>query len=136
MRRRDVVALAGVVAGAAGVITLGFLLKKFLSSKRVEKFEEELVERIIENSPIHGITAGKKRSKRSAKVQGSRLVKQKRDSAAKLLASMKRGQSYTQVELVDKSGIPYRSVRRYVELLAKEGKLRSMGYGKGKKFTK
>jgi len=143
MRKRDVLALAGVVVGAAGIVALGFLLKKFLSNAKVEKFEENLVAKIVENSPIKGGSKAKARKQKSKKV-AKKVVKRntskraivKGGNASKLLKVMKRGQEYSQVELEKMSKIPYRSVRRYVESLVGQQKVMAEGYGKGKRFIK
>lgn len=140
MRKRDVLAVAGVVAVAAGVVALGFLLKKFLSNTKVEKFEENLVARIVENSPIKGIVMRKSRKRQAEKAPVKRksatLVAVRSGNATKLLAVMKKGHEYSQVELGKVSKIPYRSVRRYIDLLIKSKKVQAQGYGKGKRFVR
>jgi len=153
MRRRDVLAFAGIVAGAAGVIALGFLLKKFIANKKVEKFEDELVGRIVDGSPFKEAVRPRKKS-RKTRVLSKRPVKtrkavtksnakktsvlvfEKTNRAKKLLSAMDKGQAYTQVMLEKQARLPYRSVRRYVEYLVQQGKVQAMGYGKGKKFIK
>jgi len=153
MRRRDVLAFAGIVAGAAGVVALGFFLKKFIANKKVERFEEELVARIVEGSPFKEAVRPRKRLRKaknllkkqansrkttakSAVQRTSSLVFEKTNRARKLLSAMDKGQAYTQVMLEKQSHLPYRSVRRYVEYLVQQGKVQAMGYGKGKKFMR
>ncbi|MCC7303973.1 hypothetical protein IT418_00970 [bacterium] len=121
--------VAGVVVGAAGIIAVGFLLRKFIGNKQVEAFEEKLVEKIVESSPF------KSQRKRTVKKK-SKLVVAKLGNAKKLLSVMKKGKEYTQVMLVSVSKISYRSVRRYIETLVQQGKIVTRGYGKGKKFVK
>lgn len=147
MRKRDIVTFTGVIVGAAGVIALGFLLKKFIANKKVEQFEEDLVAAIVDKSPFHGITQTKKISAKETVVNKivvkkpngrkvSVLAVAKLGNAKKLLEFMKKGAEYTQVMLENLSKIPYRSVRRYIDVLTKQGKIIATGYGKGKKFTK
>ena len=155
MRKRDVLALAGVIVSAAGVVALGFLLKKFLSNAKVEKFEENLVAKIVEGSPIKGVMkakarrqkstkagkqestkARKQKSKKVVKLKTLKRVEAKGGNAEKLLEVMKKGQEYSQVQLGKVSKIPYRSVRRYIDSLIKQKKVEAKGYGKGKRFVK
>lgn len=134
MRKRDVLTFGGVIVGAAGVLVAGLILKKFIANKKVEKFEEELVSAIIEKSPIKITTPKKKKQSKSRKE--SKLAKTKQGNALRLLKYFKPGVMYSQVELVDKSGIPYRTIRRYTEFLLQQKKIMASGYGKGKKFQK
>lgn len=137
MRNKEVLTIAGVVAGVAGVVTLGLLLKKFIANKKVEQFEEELVQTIVEKSPFHAIELRKKSKGSKVKLRKvSILATAKLGNAKKLLDFMKREKEYTQVMLETISKIPYRSVRRYIDILSKQGKIVATGYGKGKKFMK
>lgn len=135
MRKRDVLTFGGVVVGAAGVLLAGLVLKRFLANKKVEQFEEDLVAAIIDKSPIK-ITPKKKPSKKVKSRTDSKLAKAKQGNALRLLKHFKDGIAYTQVELVKKTGIPYRTVRRYTEYLLSLKRITASGYGKGKKFQK
>jgi predicted HTH transcriptional regulator len=76
-------------------------------------------------------------TKSSGKVKKlSSLAVAKLGNAKKLLEFMKKGKEYTQVMLEEISKIPYRSVRRYIEALLKQGKIIASGYGKGKHFRR
>ena len=120
--------LLGFAAGALALVGVAFVLKKacdvgVIDVEKVKKIDEKLVKQVR--------TFAKKST-----VKVSKLVKQKKQKALDLLKYMKKATHYTQVELVKLTSIPYRSVRRYVDELIKEGKLLAKGYGKGKKFVK
>lgn len=137
MRSKEISALTGIIVGAAGVVALGFLLKKFLSNKKVEQFEEKLVAKIVENSPFSREKRSKPKKKNtSIAKRKSKAVVAKLGNAKNLLAMMKKGKEYSQIMLENISNISYRSVRRYIDVLVKQGKVTAKGYGKGKKFMK
>lgn len=143
MRNREISAVAGILVGVAGIVALGLLLKKFSSNKKIEAFEENLVEKIVEYSPFKKVK--KQKSKKIVTTLKKRIVASRKKSklavaklgnAKKLLSFMKKGKEYTQVMLEEVSKIPYRSVRRYIEVLEDQGRIIASGYGKGKKFLK
>jgi hypothetical protein len=131
MRNGKLLAVVGIVAGAVGILGAALLFRKFRSVKVVADAEDRLVEEVMRVALPKRI---KPKSKKGKKV--SVLTKQKLGKAGEVLRKMKAGNSYTQIELEQLTKIPYRSIRRYVEVLHKEGKIITEGYGKGKKFSK
>lgn len=53
-----------------------------------------------------------------------------------ILSIMKKGSEYTQLQISELSGIPYRTIRREIAALLKAKKIHESGYGKGKRFRK
>lgn len=131
MRKSALFLAAGAVAGTIGLLGAALLLKRFRGVKVVADAEDRLVDEIMK-------VALPKRTRKSKKVtkKTSVAVKQKKSKTGSLLSKMKKGSAYTQVELAELANIPYRSVRRYVESLVAEKKLETLGYGKGKKFSR
>jgi hypothetical protein len=141
MRKGGIVVFAGIALGAVAVVGAALLLQKFRKNKYVAEAEDQLVERVLAIARKSRIAPAKSVAK---KIKPKKSVKSKKADAhavakkgkEQLLAKkMKKGVSYSQIELAEMSGIPYRSVRRYVEELVAQGKVSASGYGKGKTFS-
>jgi|GEM_PF-3145463 len=60
----------------------------------------------------------------------------KQSRSQQILAIMKKNIEYTQLQVSELSGIPYRTVRREIAVLSKSKQIQESGYGKGKRFRK
>ncbi len=135
-RRNEKFAACGLIVGVVGAAIAVALVLKHRKNQERHELEDHISFpfhipdgelEVASSTPMVSVTPGKK---------SSSLVKQKQDKAHALLKIMKTGQTYTQVELQELSDIPYRSVRRYIDALVKDQKIKAKGYGKGRKFSK
>lgn len=123
-RKSTLGSLSGIVLGAVGIVG-GLLLWKILKG---HEYSLDSADGSVARAVKHLRTTSKNAKKVSPNPKASKVTQ--------LLKVMKRGVSYTQVQLEKLTDIPYRSVRRYVDTLILQKKVASSGYGRGKVFKK
>ncbi len=116
----------GVLALVAGI---GYLIFKLEEIKVTNKTAE----------PKSGRRAVRKNAVKAANSRRGRMGRKPKDSKAgvalrrakQLLKFIRKGKQYTQQQLAEASGIPYRTVRRYIKILAENGLVGTSGKARG-----
>lgn len=126
--------LAGIGLGIIGVVVSLTLVKRLgfpgiVGAGAGNMLDNELVKKFKK------LGVPKKRVVKKIK-RHTLLVEKKQNKSLFLWRLMKPGRGYTQIELQEISHVPYRSVRRYVESLLVAKKIKAVGYGKGRRFSK
>lgn len=121
----------GVLALVAGI---GYLIFKLEETKVTNKTAERKASRRTAKKNA-AKTASSRKGRRPRKPENSKATVALR-RAKQLLKFMRKGKHYTQQRLAEASGIPYRTVRRYVRILEKNGLVGTSGKARGFKVYK
>ncbi len=116
------------------VASIGYLIFKLEETKVTDKTAERKSGRRTAKKNA-AKTASSRKGRRPRKSENSKATVALR-RAKQLLRFMRKGKQYTQQQLAEASGIPYRTVRRYVRILEKNGLVGTSGKARGFKVYK